>query len=241
MRRFALVGLAAIVLAACAAPPSAVVDPGDGGNYVPDIDPSSFVDVIDHPYMPLTPGARWVYTGEAEGETETVEVTVLDERREVMGISATVVRDVVSVDGEIVEDTVDWFAQDGEGNVWYLGEEVKDFANGVMVGTAGSWEAGVDGALPGIVMPAMPKVGEAYRQEFYPGEAEDMFEILSIDSALTVTAGTYQDVLKTEDWNPLEPEVVEHKYYAPGVGLVREEKVAGAEGSVELVEFQMGS
>ena len=124
------------------------------------------VDVIDNPFYPLLPGSRWVYEGTSDGETERIEVEVLAERRTVMGIAAVVVRDQAFVDGELAEDTLDFFTQDAEGNVWYLGEETAEYEGGEVTSTAGSWEAGVDGALPGIVMLADPAVGEAYRQEF---------------------------------------------------------------------------
>jgi hypothetical protein len=227
-----------MLVAACGAAP--VVDPGDAGEYRPEIDPARFVSTIDNPYLPLVPGSRWVYEGESDGEMERVEVVVLDETRTVMGIEAVVVRDTVTVDGELVEDTRDWFAQDDAGTVWYLGEEVRDYENGELVGTGGSWEAGVDGALPGIVMPARPEVGAAYRQEYYQGEAEDLFEILEVDSRRTVDAGAFEHVVVTEDWNPLEPDVVEHKLYAPGVGLIAEETVEGGSGAIELIEFLPG-
>jgi hypothetical protein len=214
-----------------------VIDPGDGGNYAPAIDPADFVSRIDNPYLSFLPGAKWVYEGESDGEPERVEIVVLDETRDVMGIEATVVRDTVYVAGELVEDTYDWFAQDRAGNVWYLGEDVKDYENGKVVSTAGSWEAGVDGALPGIVMPADPTLGKAFRQEYYAGEAEDMAEIIGAGEQLTVPTGSYDDVIVTRDWTPLEPDVIEEKYYAPGIGKLREEKVAGGEGVAELVEY----
>jgi len=214
-----------------------VIDPGDGGDYHPEIDPADFVDTVDNPYLPLVPGTRWVYEGEGdEGEVERIEVTVTDERHEVMGISATVVRDSVYADGELIEDTRDWFAQDRAGNVWYLGEDTAEYENGEVVNHAGAWEAGVDGALPGVVMPADPQVGDVFRQEYYAGEAEDMFEVAEVGTTRTVAAGSYEDVLVTTDWNPLEPEVVEQKSYAPGVGLIAEEKTAGGTGHAELVE-----
>jgi hypothetical protein len=218
-----------------------VVDPGDGGQYAPNISPDDFVDGVDHPYLPLRPGAHWVYEGEEDGETERTEVVVTSDRKEVFGVSAVVVRDTVSVDGEVVEDTYDWFAQDREGNVWYLGEASQDYEDGRPAGTAGSWEAGVDGALPGIVMPADPSVGDAYRQEYDVGEAEDMAEVIETDATADVPAGTFDGVLVTEEWNPLEPDVVEEKSYAEGVGLVLEEKVVGGEGRSELIEFTAGS
>jgi hypothetical protein len=214
-----------------------VIDPGDGGDYAPDIDPANFVDVVDNPYFPMLVGSQWVYEGESDGELERVEIIVTDESKTVMGIAATVVRDSVYVEDELVEDTYDWFAQDADGNVWYLGEDSTEYENGEAVSTEGSWEAGVDGALPGIVMPAEPAVGDAFRQEFYAGEAEDMFEIIEVGGSAEVPAGSFDEVVTTTDWNPLEPDVIEEKQYAPGVGKIREEKVAGGAEVSELIEF----
>jgi hypothetical protein len=216
------------------APATSVIDPGDGGHYSPDIDPASFVASVDNPYLPLAPGARWVYDGSSDGEPEHTEVVVTDQRRDVMGISAVVVRDTVSVRGEVVEDTYDWYAQDRDGNVWYLGEDSKEYENGQVTSTSGSWEAGVAGALPGIVMPAHPRAGQAYRQEFYPGEAEDMAEVTDVGAVKTIARGEYRDVVVIKEWNPLEPEVIERKYYAPGIGVIAEETVAGGDDHAEL-------
>ncbi len=198
----------------------AVIDPGDGGNYEPNVDPAAFVATIDNPYLPLSVGSRWVYEGRDEEGTERVEVVVTDKRKQVMGITATVVRDTVHIGGELVEDTYDWFAQDRDGNVWYLGETVKNYENGKLADTDGSWEAGDDGALPGIVMPAQPAEGMAYRQEYYEGEAEDNGEVLALGQQASVPAGKYDNLVQTADTTPLEPDVLEHKYYAEGVGLV---------------------
>jgi hypothetical protein len=220
---------------------SAVIDPGDGGSYSPVIDAADFVDVIDNPFMPYPVGAHWRYEGQSDGEVEVIDITVTGERRMVMGVSAFVVRDTVTIGGQLVEDTYDWFAQDSEGNVWYLGEDVKDYENGKLVSTAGSWEAGVDGALPGIVMPAAPAVGDAYRQEFYAGEAEDMMKITAVGAALAVGAGSFDDVVTTHDWSPLDPDTVEEKSYARGVGKIREVKIAGGDGFAELVEYSIGT
>jgi hypothetical protein len=220
--------------------PAPVVDPGDGGDYSPIIDPANFVDVIDNPYLPYAVGSRWVYEGQSEGEMERIEVEVLDDTREVMGITATVVRDTVYVDDEMVEDTYDWFAQDADGNVWYLGEDTREFEDGVAVNAAGAWEAGIDGALPGIVMPADPQVGDAFRQEFYPGEAEDMGEITEVGVARSIGLGDFDDVVVMTHWTPLEPDVVEEKWYARGVGTIYEEAVAGGDELVELIEFTPG-
>jgi hypothetical protein len=217
---------------------AAVIDPGDGGNYQPEIDPKNFVDVIDNPYLPYPVGASWTYEGTEDGETETVTVTVTPERKEIMGISATVVRDTVTTgDGEVVEDTYDWFAQDRDGNVWYLGEDSTEFENGKAVGTSGSWEAGADGALPGIVMQADPEVGQAYRQEYYVGEAEDLAEVDRLDATESVPFGDFDQLVVIKEWNPLEPDVVEEKYFAPHVGLVLEVKTEGGDGRSELTGF----
>ncbi len=151
--------------------PAAVVE---GRAYEPGIVPTAFVREIDNPYLPLTPGLTLIYEGVSDGERERVEVTVTSETKQVMGVTATVVRDRAFAGGELVEDTFDWFAQDRQGNVWYFGEETAEYKGGEVVTRAGSWEAGVDGARPGIVMLAEPQVGDTYRQEYYEGEAEDM-------------------------------------------------------------------
>ena len=222
-------------------PARPVIDPGDGGEYSPDLDPADFVDVIDNPYLPFRPGMKWVYDGESDGETERIEVVVTGERRDIQGISATVVRDTVHVASELVEDTYDWFAQDKDGNVWYLGEDSTAYEEDGTTSKEGSWEYGVDGALPGIVMLADPSPGDSYRQEYYPNEAEDLGEVLRVDETKTIGLGEYTDVVVTEDWNPLDPETIENKYYAPGVGKIYSEHASGPTEIVELVEFSPGT
>lgn len=213
-------------------------------DYAPEIDPSNFVKEVNNPYFPLAPGTAWVYEGQTEEGTERGEVTVLQETRRVMGVECVILRDRVWLNGELIEDTFDWHAQDKGGNVWYFGENSKELENGKVVSKAGSWEAGVDGALPGIIMPADSMVGDSYRQEYYKGEAEDVAEVISLDGAGLNDAATTpydsfsEDVLVTKDWNPLEPDILEHKYYAPGVGLVGETKVTGAEEKIELIDFK---
>ena len=218
-----------------------VMDPGDGGNYHPQLDPAEMTNVIDNPYLPLAVGSRWRYDGQSGGAHEINDVVVTADHKVVMGIDAVVVHDTVMSDGELTEDTYDWYAQDSEGNVWYLGEQSAELENGAVVSTAGSWEAGVDGAYPGIVMPAAPLVGDVYRQEYLAGEAEDMFQIVGLDASLTVPAGTYTDVVTTHDWSPLEPDVIEGKAYAPGVGVIQETTVAGGDDHSDLVEYTPGS
>ena len=210
-----------------------------GEPYAPAIEPAQFVVTVDHPYFPLAPGTRWVYEGrgDVEGEVDTVEV--LTTTRTVMGVECTVVRDIVSLDGEPVEVTEDWYAQDAAGNVWYFGEETAEYEDGEIVSTAGAWEAGVDGAQPGIIMPATPAIGVTYRQEFYAGEAEDVAVAVEVDQSVGVPAGSFDAVLVTEDWTPLEPDSRERKSYAPGVGLVMEEIIQGGTGGFQLVEHSL--
>jgi hypothetical protein len=205
-----------------------------------ELDPANFVDTIDNPYWPMTPGSRWVYREtDAEGTVQRVVVTVTDGKKTIEGIEATVVRDTVTEDGEVVEDTFDWYAQDKWGNIWYLGEATKEY-DGAKVSTAGSWEAGVDGALAGVVVPADPEPGLAYRQEYYAGEAEDEAVVLSLDEHADVPQGSYENVLKTKDLNPLEPGLVEHKFYAKGVGPVLALTVSGGSSREELLSFVSG-
>jgi hypothetical protein len=202
------------------------------------LDPSDFVERIDNEYLPLLPGSKWVYREkDKDGTVLDVTVTVLDREKTVQGVQATVVRDVVREDGVVAEDTVDWFAQDKQGNVWYLGEFVKNYENGKLVDNEGSWEAGVDGAVAGVIMPAEPEVGMRYQQEFYEGEAEDRGEVLALDASVKVPFGSFEHALKTEDTTPLEPQVREHKYYAKGVGVVLVLDVSGA-GREELIRFE---
>ena len=206
------------------------------------LDPALFAGVaIDNPYWPLARGSHWVYSeDDGEGNVNRVEVTVLDGAKEILGIQATVVHDVVSLDGEILEDTLDWYAQDTFGNVWYMGEDTKELENGKVTSTEGSWEAGVDGAQAGVIMPADPQVGMAYRQEWYTGHAEDTAEVLSLDGSVTVPAGTYTNLLQTREHTALEPDVVEEKLYAKGVGEVAATQTAGGTSIEKLLEFTPG-
>jgi hypothetical protein len=209
--------------------------------YSPNISPADFVSEVDNKYFPLEPGTKYVYEGKTEEGSERVEVTVTRDTKQVMGIECTVRRDRVFVNGELVEDTRDWHAQDKEGNVWYLGEDVKDYENGKVVSTKGSWQAGVDGAKPARIMPADPKVGEIYHQEYSPGKAMDKGKVLSLNESTTVPYGSFDNVLKTKDWNPLAPGgSVQHKYYAPGTGLILEVAVTGTKETVRLVDVEKG-
>jgi len=193
-----------------------------GGTYEPVIDPNDFVATIDNPLLPMTPGTTYVYeTLTSDGlEHDVVEVT--QNTRTILGVTCVEVHDSVSVDGVLEEDTLDWFAQDKLGNVWYFGENSLSLEDGLIVGVGGSWQAGVDGAQPGIVMKAIPVVRSIYRQEFKLGTAEDMGEVLALNQTETVPFGTFTNLLETRDFSPKEPDADEHKFYAPGVGVVLE-------------------
>lgn len=211
-----------------------------GETYSVQLDPADFVASIDNPWLPLKPGDKWIFEGKDGDEVEHIEVVVTGETRQIMGITATVVRDTVTINGELAEDTHDWYAQDKDGNVWYLGEDTAEYENGKVVSTAGAWEAGVDGALPGIIMLANPRVGDAYRQEFYAGEAEDVAEVVRTGATETLALGQYDGLLVIKEWTPLDPDVAEEKSYAMGVGLVLEHVVKGGSGRIELIEYQAG-
>jgi hypothetical protein len=205
-----------------------------------ELDPAEFTVDIDNRYWPMKPGTRWTYREiDEEGKELVVVVTVTTETKKLAnGVTARVVRDTVTENGELVEDTVDWYAQDADGNVWYLGEDTAEFEGGRPTTKAGSWEAGVDGALPGIIVPADPADDMAYRQEYYEGEAEDNGEVLAVGEQVDFAAGHFDDALLTKDTNALEPDVLEYKLYAPGVGPVLALGIAGGGGREELVEVE---
>jgi hypothetical protein len=221
-------------------------DIGEGGGATdqiahPKFDPCDFGnESIDNPYFTLTPGTTFTYESETEEGTEEIIVVVTDETKEILGVTATVVQDTVSLDGELIEDTFDWFAQDKEGNVWYLGEDTKEYENGEVVSTEGSWEAGVDGAEAGIVMLADPQVGDTYRQEWYPGQAEDAAEVISLSEEVTVPFGTFTNCLQTREFSTLEPELNEYKYYCTAVGAVTLEVAIDSGERVELIDVNAG-
>ena len=195
------------------------------GGYRPAIDPANFTHVVNNPYFPLVPGTTFTFTEKEGSETRENKVTVTHDTKVVMGVKCAVVHDTVTVDGKLKEDTFDWYAQDKQGTVWYFGEATREFKAGERVSTAGSWEAGVNGQ-PGIIMPAQPKPGQPYRQEYSPGNAEDMGQVVAVGETVTVPKGTFKDCVKTKDWSLLESGH-ENKWYAKGVGLVRAKSSSG--------------
>jgi len=199
-----------------------------------EIDPTRFSAEIDHPFWPMEPGTTWVYR---EGE-QRVEVTVTDRTRTVMGVETRVVHDVVTEGGVRVEDTFDWYAQDDDGNLWYFGEDTTEYENGKPKPKEGSWEAAVDGALPGVIMPASPQVGMTYREEYHKGHAEDGASIISTDALAKVPHGRFEHGVQTRNFSGIEPDVIEEKDLRGGVGVVLEITVSGGSDRAEVLSYR---
>ena len=207
-----------------------------GPNYDPVI-PTTWANAVTNPYFPLAPGTTFTFLAQLNPGVESTSVAVLAQAKVINGVSATEVHDQVFLNGVLAEDTFDWYAQDDAGNVWYLGEDTKEYQNGQVVSTAGSWEWGVQGALPGIVMWADPgaHIGESYRQEYLKGVAQDWGRVLTTGESVTVPYGPLTGCIKTEDWNALDQGAPhESKYYCPQLGFVLE-TIPGSTERVELV------
>jgi hypothetical protein len=196
---------------------------GDDDNEIPQLPPAAdFVAEIDNPWLAFERGKIFHYESETEDGLETNVVEVTDGTEVILGVAATVVHDRVYLDGSLTEDTLDWFAQDKDGNVWYFGEDSKEFDHGQLVGTEGSWRAGENGAEPGLIMLADPDVGLRYRQEHARGVAEDRARIIRRHASVHVEYGNFRNCLETEETTPLEPGAREFKFYKRNVGLVLE-------------------
>jgi hypothetical protein len=203
------------------------------------MNPADFTTEIDNPYWPMKPGSRWIFREtDAEGSVSRVVVTVLDKTKTIMGIEARIIHDQVSENGEVKEDTYDWYAQDAEGNLWYLGEDTTEYENGKPKTKEGSWEAGVDGALAGIILPAHPQVGMTYREEYYKGHAEDGAQIQGVDALVKVPYGRFEHGIQTRNFSGIEPNVIEEKIYAKDVGVVLEITVSGGSDRTELLSYR---
>ena len=207
-------------------PAAAGVKSACGDPYNPAITPADFTNAhgkpnpIDNPYNPLRPGTTYVYDGSKDGEAQHDVVAVTKSTKSIIGVTTVVVRDIVTVAGFLAEDTREWFAQDNAGNEWYFGEDTKEYdQQGNVISTFGSWEAGVDGAKPGIVMEAAPAIGDTYRQELRAAVAEDMASVASLDETITVPYGTFDQVLKTKEFSCIEAGL-DYKYYAQGIGFI---------------------
>ncbi len=224
----ALIGLVlSVALGLSAAPASAA-------------DPSDFTTQVDNEWFPLTPGTTYVYKGVKDGKRARDVVTVTHETTTIDGVPCVVVEDRLYLRGRLAERTTDWYTQDEKGNVWYFGEDTAELdRNGNVTSTEGTWQAGVDGAQPGIFMPAHPKLGQSGRQEFYKGHAEDHFKVIGVFSA--VVPPSKKNALLTKEWTPLEPGVIDHKLYVRGIGTVLEHTVKGGDEHLHLVSLRRGS
>jgi hypothetical protein len=215
-------GATAIIAAIWASSANAIVRTS-----APVFDPHNFVTVVDNPYFPLPVGRTLVYSGIKDGQTQRDTVTVTSQTKVILGVAATVVSDFADHDGTLLEKTSDWYAQDKQGNVWYLGEDTVQYLPHGKTDTSGSWEAGVNGAVAGIVMEANPQIPDAYRQEYLAGEAEDTAWIVDRGGTLSVPYGKVRNVLTTLEATRLEPGAYDQKVYGPGIGIVLEQTISG--------------
>jgi hypothetical protein len=237
--------LAALALAAVAGPMAVIGAPWASGapsnasacgtSYAPVLDPAHFVTVVDNPYFPLPIGRTLVYTGIKDGQTQTDTVTVTDQKKVILGIPTTVVSDIATHDGTVLEKTFDFYAQDDEGNVWYLGEDTTAFLPNGKTDTSGSFLAGVDGAQPGIIMEADPQIPDAYRQECFTGQAEDTAWVVGTSGSVNVPYGKVRNVLTTLEATRIEPGAYDEKVYGPGIGIVSERALTGPNETAQLV------
>jgi hypothetical protein len=234
----ALLAIGGTSVASTSPPPSQLAP--IHGHYSPSIDPANFVAKIDNRYLPFKPGTSFHYEGVRGTTPQTDDELVMHRTKRILGVRSTVVRDTVSEHGRAVERTYDWYAQDKQGNVWYMGENAFELQHGRLVKASDSWQSGVNGAKPGIIMPAHPRPGDAYRQEYYPpGKALDEARVLRLSGTLTVPYRAFTRLLVTSEYSPLEPQT-EQKYYAPGVGEVAERVVKGHHEEFKLVSIRTG-
>jgi hypothetical protein len=203
----------------------------------PEFDPHDFVRVVDNRLFPLRPGTRFIYKGEEDAEPERVVTDVTHDEKTILGVKVVVVLDRVYMSGELKEKTLDWYAQDKRGNIWYFGEDSKEYEDGEVVSTAGSWEAGKDGARAGIIMPAHPHVGQVTQQEFAAGVAEDMARVLHLGLKVSVPYGSFHACVETEEFTPLEPGTKEVKFYCPRIGFVKARDVSGGTAHIALTKI----
>jgi hypothetical protein len=216
--------------------------PSTTGAATAPIRPSDFSARVDNPYFPLRAGTTLRYRGNKDGKPSIDVVTVTRETARIMGVPCVTVHDSLYQSGRLAEQTTDWYTQDKHGNVWYFGEATRELdAKGRTTSTEGSWKAGVDGALPGIFMPPVPRLGDSFRQEYYKGHAEDHFKVLDLHASVTVPFASYTgNALRTEETTPLEPDVLDNKYYVRGIGEVKEVTVKGGRELFELVSVTRG-
>jgi hypothetical protein len=220
--------------------------PGGGNGTTPVTttapDPANFDGhVVDNPWFPLIPGMTWDYRGVKDGEPSRETMVATSRTKTIQGVPCTVVSDKLYLSGKLEERTLDYYAQDTDGNVWYFGEDTAELKpNGEVKTTEGTWLAGRDGAVAGVFMPADPQVGQSFRQEYYKGQAEDHFRILSLSEQVKTPGASSNRAMLTEEWTPLEPTVIDHKYYVQGIGTALEETAKGPTERNTLVAVNKG-
>jgi hypothetical protein len=231
----AIAGSSAVIWAPWASSTPSSTTSACGTTYAPVLDPANFVGVIDNNYFPLPMGRKLVYTGVKDGQTQTDTVTVTDQKKVILGISTTIVNDVATHGSTVLERTFDYYAQDAQGNVWYLGEDTTHFLPNGKADTSGSFQAGVDGAQPGIIMEANPQIPDAYRQECYAGQAEDTAWVVGTTGSVRVPYGNVRNVLTSLEATQIEPGAYDQKVYGPGIGIVSEQSLTGTPEVAQLV------
>ena len=207
---------------------------------VPPVPPATdFSARVDNPWFPLKPGTTYIYRGEKDGQPSRDVVTVTHQTRVIDGVPCVVIQDRLYLRGHLGERTTEWYSQDKRGNVWYFGENTAEFDKaGHMTTTSGTWRAGVKGARPGIYMFAQPRVGRSAQQEFFKGQAEDHFQVVSLQASAGVPYVSSRRALLTKEWTPLEPGTIDHKLYVRGIGTVLEQTVRGGSERAALVSIK---
>lgn len=246
-KKITLAGIVAGVMIALFAGTAVLAGPSSGNTpskddcsgYNPQVPTAShFVATIDNPYFPLPVGTTFMSRGVEGSRHEIDRMAVTSGTKVIQGITTTVIRDILRHQGAVIEKTFDWYAQDDQGNVWYFGEDTKVFLKNGKVDTSGSWETGVNGAKPGIIMEADPQIPDAYRQECLSGEAEDSAWTIDRGGSVTVPYGTVHHVVRSLEFTPLEPHVISEKQYAPGLGIVMERDLHGGDETFRLVKVK---
>jgi hypothetical protein len=233
-KALALIGIAGALGAVGCSSGGSSKPTGDAGASAPE--PARFVTRVDNPWFPLRPGTTYVYRGSKDGQPSRDVFKVTRATKVIQGVRCTAISDRLYKRGRLAERTTDWYAQDRAGNVWYFGEDTAELApNGKVKTTEGSWQAGVNGARAGILVPAHPRIGQSARQEYYKGHAEDHFRVVSLSASVRTPAASSGRALLTEEWTPLEPGVLDHKVYVRGVGTVSERTVKGGSERNTLV------
>jgi hypothetical protein len=241
-----LVGLAVPVaicaIAACSSSSGPRASTSTTSGYHPTIRAADFSADVDNPWFPLAPGSLSISRGTRDGKPARDVVTVTHRTKVIDGVQTRVVEDRLYLDGTLAESTTDYYTQDKSGTVWYFGEDTETLdANGKVLDREGTWHSGVDGAQPGVFMEANPTLGHTFRQEYYAGHAEDHYAVIDLSTPVRVPAGSYSSAMLTKEWTPLEPDVLDHKYYVRGIGEVREVSVRGATEALNLVTRSAGA